>query len=406
MSMASYKHAVTVTSQLYFCSSPIRLDSYNKCQFGCAYCFSRSRNTDKPPMNLRSANASAFRDRLKRVACGSVRSVLDEFLRRRVPIQLGGLQDPFMPYERQAQTTLALLETLRDHDYPTLVSTKGALFLESPYLEVIKEMDIYIRLSAAAVPEVCRASLEMGCDSFSVTKRKIEKLSKAGIPVSLRIQPIIPGFENEGLRMVREAAEAGVRHVSFEHLKLSIEDRGADVQRISEATGVDLWKLMIDRGIQRIGRDYALLAPSKRDFLSAARSECRSSGVAFGAGDTEFIHESDGGGCCNGSGLFLRGGHQFTCNLVGVLSGRRAGDAIRFVDFKAHWSPVGGIHNYLTTNSRTRSPSKTLSSWMTLLEHRWNGSAGPYSPMLFAGVSWKGDYDSHNRKIYRFESVL
>ncbi len=48
---------------------------------------------------------------------------------------------------------------------------------------------------------------------------------------------------------------------------------------------------------------YAYIA--KWDFLLQVKKLCIELGINFGAGDTEFIHLSDGTGCCNGSGFFL-----------------------------------------------------------------------------------------------------
>src|SRR5215472_1108197 len=139
--MASYKHFATVSSQLYFCSSPIRLDSYNRCQFGCTYCFSRNRSLDTSLPGLKIANAVSFGDRLARVAQGRIRSAFDEFLAKRVPIQLGGLQDPFSGLEINHGTSLELLKILSQYKYPTIISTKSTLVAKEPYISRLKKMN-------------------------------------------------------------------------------------------------------------------------------------------------------------------------------------------------------------------------------------------------------------------------
>jgi DNA repair photolyase len=133
--MSSYKHFATISSQVYFCSSPIRLDSYNRCQFGCTYCFSRSRSFDTSRPGLTVANPAAFSDRMARVSQGKIQSAFDEFLAARVPIQLGGLQDPFGSIELKHQVTLELLRVLRaqvpDHNKHE-IHTSGAGTLSVP----------------------------------------------------------------------------------------------------------------------------------------------------------------------------------------------------------------------------------------------------------------------------------
>jgi len=398
--MATYKHFVTISSQLYFCSSPIRLDSYNRCQFGCVYCFSRKRATDTSDSALRSANPSAFRSRLERIDRGIIQSALDEFLQKRVPIQLGGLQDPFSPIDGRKGVTLELLKILRDFNYPTLISTKGDLFLGGEYWTTLCDMQVYMRLSAAAVPEPKRSSIDAGAGSFATTLKKIETLSAAGFPVSLRIQPVFPGFEAVALRMAERAAERGVKHVSFEYLKIGTEGRDQQCKVISDILKADIWEGMQLRGIKRLGRDYTLVSEAKRDFLTQARLRCRDLKIRFGAGDTEFIHLSDGNGCCNGSSYFLKTATQFRSNFVGALLNRRLRAEVRFADVCHEWHPTRSVHSYLTTDSRGRDRTGRFNSWLSLMAHRWNGGRSPYSPEFFYGVSWTGEYDDKGFKVY------
>jgi DNA repair photolyase len=404
--MQMYKHFVTISSQLYFCSSPIRLDSYNRCQFGCVYCFSRKRAQDTSEVALKQANPFAFAKRLERVQSGVIKSALDEFLAAKVPIQLGGLQDPFSPLDVKKGVTLELLKILRDHDYPTLISTKGNLFLRDEYWDVLCDMDVYIRLSAAAVPEDKRKKVDAGADGFTRTCNKIRVLSESGFAVSLRIQPVFPGFEDAALRMTKRAAEAGVRHVSFEHLKLGTEGLEQQCKTISNILGCDIWQSLKSRGMKRVGRDYTLRTAAKLDFLVEAKELCRSLGIRFGAGDTEFIHLSDGTGCCNGSAYFFKSATQFRANFVGVLSNKGKGREIRFGELANAWHPTMSVHSYLTTDSRGRDKTGRFNSWMSLLAHRWNGGKGPYSPEFFYGVTWEGEYDDMGFKVYKIKDKI
>lgn len=400
--MKSYKHFVTVTSQLYFCSSPIRLDSYNRCQFGCVYCFSRKRAIESSDRVLKKANPAAFAKRLERVSQNNIRSALDEFLQNRVPIQLGGLQDPFSAFEQSNRTTLDLLHILCDHKYPTLISTKGNLFLKDEYIDVLARMNVYVRISAAAVPEEVRLLVDAGGDRFNQTLRKIEQLLLIGCPVSLRIQPIFPGFEAVALQMAVRASEAGVKHISFEHLKLGTEGLEQQCNVISSILKTDIWQEMQRRGLTRVGRDYTLVREAKLDFVKEAKLVCSNRGVRFGAGDTEYIHLSDGNGCCNSSSYFLKDANQFRANFVGILSNRAPNETIKFSDLIDEWCPTKAVHTYLTTDSRGRDKTGRFNSWLSLMAHRWNGGNSPYCPEFFHGVTWTGEFDEMGFKTYQY----
>lgn len=402
----TYKHAFTLTSQIYFCAAPVRLDSYNRCQFACVYCFSRERSIKNAAKGVREASSTAVGRRLDRVASGKVASALDEFLARRVPIQLGGLQDPFSPMEGRREVTLRLLDTLRDHDFPTLISTKGDLVASDRYLAKLGGMNILVRLSAAGVREDARSKIDVRCGSLNDVLLRGARLAEAGIPVSLRIQPIIPGHEEVALEMIERAASAGFRHVSLEFLKIPHESFDAVITSLSRALKTDFLAELEKLGVGRLGPDYTIGTPWKLAFLGRARQLARQVGVAVGAGDTELIHLSDGGGCCNGSDLFLRDSKAFVTNLSGVASAAGRTKEIKFSDILVGWSPERPVTTYLMTDSRTKDRSGRYSDWQSLLAHRWNGGKGPYSPQLFSGVTWGGRYDTEGFKIYDLDDPL
>lgn len=406
MDAGHYKHAITVSSQGYFCSSPIRLDSYNRCQFGCHYCFSRNRAKANSKVGLRTASVNALRARFKRISDGRIFSALDEFLLKRVPIQFGGMQDPFSPFERQFSATLDLLRILVENDYPTLLSTKSDLLVEPEYLDLLRQGNFYVRLSASSVNSSTKSHLEPGTPSHEAMLGVCDSLSRSKVPVSIRVQPVIPGFESEALKLTDMFARAGAKHFSYEYLKMPTEGLDGYARRLKRALGFDVWEYMRAKGVYRLGRDYLLRPEEKVVFLREARERCRLLGVGFGAGDTEFIHFSDGAGCCNGSEAFLRSAHQFKANFVGLLKPSISSRNVRFSDIDSTWSPSFNVHPYLTTNSRGRFVGEGVSSWKGLVRHRWFKGTGPYWPGFFWGVKETGESDSDDLPIYRAPKEL
>lgn len=402
MQQSSYKHAASVTGQVFFCAAPIRLDAYDGCQFGCTYCFSRKRSRLWTRGGVHAARADSFAQRMARVASGDLASALDEFLAARVPIQLGGLHDPFTPRERDNGITLALMKVLCESEYPTLISTKGDLPVEKPYVSLLSEMNVLVRFSAAGVRESARPQIDRGCCTFDRTLDKIQALSRLGIPTALRIQPVIPGFESDALEMTARAAAAGARQVSFEYLKVPTESQGSLARSLKEATGVDVLALMKGQGAKRLGWDYVLPSEAKRSFVRQARETCRKLNVRFGAGDTEFIPWSDGDGCCGSSSAFLKRARQFESNLVGAIKGAltKVSRHVTFSDVEKRWAPTLPVSTYLSTRSRVGAGSRTRSDWLSLMAARWNGQSGPYSPAYFDGVVWTGTTDRRGFRIY------
>src|SRR5262245_12904917 len=407
MSAGSYKHAVSVSGQVFFCAAPIRLDAYDGCQFGCVYCFSRRRARRWASKGVHAANSKAFELRLKRVGAGSYLSALDEFLAMRVPIQLGGLHDPFTAREKSFGVTYQLLRILCESNYPTLISTKGELVVDTEYVALLQQMNVVVRFSAAGVAERFRAAIDRRCASFEKTLEKIATLTARGVTTTLRIQPVIPGFAEDALRMTHRAALAGASQVSFEYLKLPKESLRTDVQVMSDVIGFDILAHMKAMGLAEHGWDYALAPRAKRSFIITARRDCHESGLSFGAGDTEFIPWSDGDGCCGSSSHNFRNSTQFHANYVGAIKSAlsRPHQEVHFRSVEEVWSPIRPISTYLDSGSRNRGSDQRTSDWMGLVAARWNGGLGPYSPAFFDGVRWTGKVDAMGFRIYDATSL-
>jgi DNA repair photolyase len=399
----TYKHAISVTGQIFFCAAPIRLDSYDTCQFGCTYCFSRDRARAWASKGIHQANPAAFRKRMERVAQGEIASAVDEFLARRVPLQVGGLQDPFTPIEAELGVTRDILETLRDFQYPTLISTKGSLLLAEPYLALLCDMNVIVRRSAAGIPEHLRKIIEPRSDGFDATIDMLAQLSAKGITTALRIQPIFPGFEAEALAMATAAAQAGVKQLSFEFLKIPGETVRTAIAAASKALGYDIVEDMRTKGLTRLGPDWSLSRDAKRPFVRQARQLCRSLNVKFGAGDTEFIPWSDGNGCCGASELTQDGANLFTANFVGAIRASLAkpDKKVRFETLLELWSPERSIGNYMDWRRRIPPEERgEFTDWLAIVSRRWNGNKSPYSPAFFDGVVPTTEFDNSGFRVY------
>lgn len=399
----TYKHSLSVTGQIYFCAAPIRLDTYDTCQFSCVYCFSRDRSRAWASKGIHQANPKALALRLERVARGEVRSAVDEFLARRVPLQLGGLQDPFTPMEAELGVTRELLSVLRDFQYPTLISTKGSLPVTEPYLSLLAGMNVVVRLSAAGIPDPLRKIVEPRTEGFATTVRILEALGERGIVSGLRIQPIFPSFEEEALEMAEAAAAAGARQLSYEYLKLPGESVGTEIAAASRALGYDIVERMRGLGVVRLGPDWMLSKDVKRPFVRRARRLSHSLGVKFGAGDTEFIPWSDGNGCCGASELTQGEANHFTANFVGVIraSLTRPDKRVTFDMLTNLWSPEQSIGNYMDWRRRIPVDQRDgRSDWLALMGRRWNGGKSPYSPAFFDGVVATADVDENGFRVY------
>lgn len=396
----TYKYYLAITSQLSFCSVPLRMDTYSSCQFSCSYCFSKSRGGAAASREKQEINPEALRKRLVRAKSGNGCGAVEEFLARQVPVQLGGMNDPFSPWEKVRKRTYETLRVLSDFDYPTIISTKGTLIAEQKYLDVLSSGNFYVRVSASLAGGVVVQKLERGVPTFEERLAVIAKLAKLGIPVSLRLQPIVPGEEEHMAAVVRAASNVGTCHISAEYLKLPLERRSTQAICLQEALP-DIYRRYRDAKARRIGREFVLPSARKKDGLFELQKETRSAGMSYGFADNEFLHLNRFESCCNGADLYLRNARFFGANILGIIKRQVHSNKILFRVEEDEWIPSSSVFSHL--NSRSRGNKTALAPaarYVDFLRSKWNSSQWRGGPSSFWGIGDSGEVDGAGNKIF------
>lgn len=401
--MSSYKYYMAPTSQMHFCSVPLRLDSYSNCQFGCQYCFSKARGGAFSASNAKTINNSHLKNRLQNAINGSPRGATEDFLKRRIPVQFGGMNDPFGPSEGKKSVSLETLKVLADYDYPTIISTKGTILSDDEYLSILARGNFYVRISIAAVDPKLTALLEPGVPSVNARMQSAEKIAAKGIPVSLRLQPIVPDFEQDAESLIIAAANHGFKHVSAEYLKLPVETAAHNFVKLQE-TLPGIRNLYSEQNANRVGREFILPTTFKKPRLVKLKSVAEQQGLVFGFAENELLLQNDFSACCNASDLFLREANFFNFNIAGILRKQMNSNDFRFAVSNNEWLPAHSVFSHL--NSKSRVPvgnGSNREAWNTFLKNKWNAGSWRGGPASFDGVVDTGSLDEAGNKIFRLE---
>jgi DNA repair photolyase len=209
------------------------VNPYRGCLHACAYCYARPTHeylghgagTDfdrelyvKPdaPRILDQTLRKFARARSKNKSDGSKAGALE-------PIVFSGVTDCYQPLEAEWQLTRKCLEVCILHKNPVGIVTKSVL--------IERDIDVLLRLMevarlhvAISIPfhdaELARA-LEPYAPSPERRYRSIQRLTAAGIPVSVLMAPLIPGVsESEVGHVLRAAKQAGAIAVGSSFLRL------------------------------------------------------------------------------------------------------------------------------------------------------------------------------------------
>jgi len=188
-------------SELCTCPRKYSLNPYTGCSFSCLYCYAKS--------YIGKKRSQPKKDFLKLAARALPK------LDRRIVVNLGTSSDPYPSEEEEHKLTRSVLSLLVESGFRVLITTKGGNLL-------LRDADIMLRGKTAVTPTITTLQsslarkLEPGTPSPQERMGAMEKLASSGVPVGVRIDPIIPGLnddEQELRELVRAVAGAGAKMV-------------------------------------------------------------------------------------------------------------------------------------------------------------------------------------------------
>jgi DNA repair photolyase len=131
------------------------------------------------------------------------------------------MSDPFQPAELRFGITRETLKILAKFEYPTVISTRGLIASSPRYLNLLREMKfVVVQFSMSSSRDDIADVLEPRSSPPSQLLRSMETLAQAGIPVTCRWQPYVPGQSEDPAEFAGRVSGTGCAHISFEHLKV------------------------------------------------------------------------------------------------------------------------------------------------------------------------------------------
>ncbi|ERP88897.1 radical SAM protein [Alcanivorax sp. P2S70] len=199
------------------------INPYRGCEHGCIYCYARP--------NHAYVDLSPGQDFESEIFCKeNAAEVLRESLRKPgyqcLPVVLGTATDPYQPAERERRLTREMLQVLADSQHPFSLITKSTLVLRD--LDLIAPMAragrASVTVSVTTLDNRLKAQLEPRASGGKDRLRVIRELSRAGVPVSVLVAPVIPFINDHELEdIVGQVAMAGAEHAGYVVLRLPHE---------------------------------------------------------------------------------------------------------------------------------------------------------------------------------------
>ena len=199
------------------------LNPYRGCEHGCIYCFARPTHS-----YLGLSPGLDFETRLyaKTNATTLLRRELAADSYQVTPLALGVNTDAYQPCERQWQLTRQVLEVLLECRHPVGVITKSTLIeRDIDILQALSRQNLVVAaITITTLDHSISRTLEPRAASPTRRLQMVEKLAKAGIPVTVSVAPIIPFVTEQDMEKILEAAaNAGACGAGYTVLRLPWE---------------------------------------------------------------------------------------------------------------------------------------------------------------------------------------
>ncbi|MCP9199384.1 PA0069 family radical SAM protein [Gramella sp. GC03-9] len=197
------------------------LNPYQGCEHGCIYCYARNSHE-----YWGYSAGLDFEQKIlvKRNAVELLEQKLRSKSWKATPIVLSGNTDCYQPIEKELRITRSLLQCFLKYRHPVGMITKNALVQRD--MDVLRELAqenlVHVNLSITSLEEKTRRILEPRTATIKKRLETVEKLSTAGIPVSVMMAPIIPSINShEIMPLVKEVAERGALGVGYTIVRLN-----------------------------------------------------------------------------------------------------------------------------------------------------------------------------------------
>ncbi|WP_406613640.1 SPL family radical SAM protein [Candidatus Caldatribacterium sp.] len=272
-------------NRLCTCPPKYTLNPYTGCSHRCLYCYTSS------------FIPRAFEVREKPPFLRALAKDLEECTTK-LYLSLSNSSDPYPPVEEKRQLTRNVLELCRATEMPVLILTKSFLVLRD--VDLLSEMKAVVSITITTLDETKARILEPGAPSPQERIRVCALLAQKGVPVVLRVDPIIPGINDspeEWLRLL-EAVSPYVKQVVASTLKL----RWDTAKRLSAA--FPEIREFLPFYSERKGNSLYLEKKIRSSLLSLLREVVHSFGFPFSTCREGFPELNDT--ICDGSGFLSR----------------------------------------------------------------------------------------------------
>ena len=249
-------------SKLCTCPPKLTLNPYTGCSHRCVYCY-----VSYIPNFFNCRPKHDLIPRLMKDA----KELKGEL------ISISNSSDPYPPMEKKMELTRKCLEILSKADCKVQIVTKSSSVTRD--VDLLKRMKSMVALTITTINDKLSKKLEPGAPPSSERIKAARYLIENGIPVAVRIDPIIPFLNEDQEELIDKLASIGVKHITSSTYKVKQENW----QRFSlvfPEIARKLRKIYFEEG-RRIRRSYYLPEDFRLNIMKKMKTLVERKGMKF-----------------------------------------------------------------------------------------------------------------------------
>lgn len=164
------------------CLRKYTLNPYTGCNHRCLYCYITSYIKDAFNLRVKSIDFKSFENKIKR-------------LDKNIPFSISNSSDPYPLIEEKLKITRKILGILKENDFKVSIITKSDIVMRD--VDILKNMRATVSFTITTPFDDLAKKIEPYAPPPSKRIYAIKEISKQGIPVCLRIDPVIPGVNDD-----------------------------------------------------------------------------------------------------------------------------------------------------------------------------------------------------------------
>ncbi len=268
--------------KLCTCPPKYSFSPYTGCSHRCLYCYATSYIRAQESVPKKDLLHRLLRD-LKKVDRG-------------LPISMANSSDPYPPIEASLGLTRRCLEVLLPRGLKVMIITKSNAVARD--VDLVSKGNCAVSFTITTLDEGLAARMEPGAPRPRERIKALELLSKEGVPCIVRVDPIVPGLnDDEGAlrELFEEVTRAGAKHVSSSTYKARPDNLARMVRAFPERARY--WReLYYEEGL-RVGPSRYLSEGLRLSLMKMVREIADEYGVTFSTCREGFTHLTTSSTC-------------------------------------------------------------------------------------------------------------